>query len=67
MRRDKYYAIKAYQILDNISDEEVAKHLGITVRTLQNKRKGRTDFTLQEGNKLSELLNRPKSEIFLTK
>lgn len=63
----RYYAIPAYQILANMSDREVAKALGISVRTYKNKISGLSDFTSEQGRKLGKLFNTSQDNLFLTR
>lgn len=59
-----YYKIKGYQILNQISDEQAAKALGVCVRTFCEKRDGYSDFTLSQGDVLSEILGQSKDVLF---
>lgn len=62
----EYYAVKGHQILKRVSDEDIARELNISVRTYREKVKGYYDFSLQEGEKLSRLLDVGKDDLFLT-
>ena len=64
-KHPEYYAIKPYQKLKKLSDEDVAAHLGITKRTYNDKINGYSDFTNSQGEKLAEILGKSQSEIFL--
>lgn len=61
-----YYAIPAYQILSKKSPDEIAKMLGISVRTYKDKIIGYSDFKANEASKLCEILGKSMDEIFLT-
>lgn len=65
-KHPKYYAVKAYQMLEKLSDDDVADFLGITKRTYNDKVNGYSDFTPSEGLALATLLNKTQGEIFLT-
>lgn len=66
IKHPEYYAIKAYQILEKISDEEMATLLGMTKRTYCDKVKGYADFTPAEGIAIAKFLHKTQDEIFLT-
>lgn len=61
-----YYALKAYQMLEKLTDEDMAGYLGVTKRTYSDKVNGYSDFTPAEAIAISEKLNRSQDEIFLT-
>lgn len=61
-----YYALKAYQLLEKITDEDMAEYLGVTKRTYTDKVNGYSDFTPSEAIAISKKLKRTQSEIFLT-
>lgn len=61
-----YYAIKAYQILNKKTDEQMAEILHISKRTYTDKVNGYSDFTNMQGNVLAEVFHKTKDEIFLT-
>lgn len=61
-----YYALKAYQMLEKLSDEEMAEYLGVSKRTYTDKVNGYSDFSPAEAIALSEKLNRSQDDIFLT-
>ena len=48
-KHPKYYAIKAYQTLQRLTDDDMAKYLGVTKRTYCDKVNGYSDFTPAEG------------------
>ena len=64
-KHPEYYAIKAYQILQKLTDDDMAKHLGVTRRTYCDKVNGYSDFTLAEGAMVARILNKTQDEIFL--
>lgn len=66
LKHPKYYAIEGYQILARLSDDDVAKALGMSKRTYLDKRNGYGDFNIAQGDKLSELLQQPRDVLFLT-
>lgn len=63
----KYPLLKGYIELSGMSQEEFCKKIGITTRTLHNKIVGKSDFTMSEVHKITELLNYPAESIFLRK
>jgi len=65
-KHPEYFAIKGYQCLARLSDEDVAEYLGIKARTYKEKVKGYLDFSPAEGIALAKLLNKTQSELFLT-
>lgn len=65
-KHPKYYAIKAYQMLEKLTDDDVADFLGITKRTYNDKVNGYSDFTPAEGLALASLFKKTQGEIFLT-
>ncbi len=65
-KHPEYYAIKAYQILKKLTDDDVAAYLGISKRTFNDKVSGYSDFTLVEGTKMAQLFEKTQDEIFLT-
>ena len=67
LKHGRYFAVKGYQIVAGVTDAELAKALGITVRTLQNKRGGRSDFTASEALIMSKLLNTTQDQLFQTR
>ena len=48
-----------------LSQEEVAKELGISMKTYNLKENGKNDFTLEEAQKLIRLLDCKFEDIFL--
>ena len=67
MKHEPYFAIKGYQIIKQVSDDDISTRLGITTRTLWNKINGRSDFTASEAKILSEMLGVSQASLFLTK
>lgn len=65
-KHPQYYAIKAYQLLAKLSDEDMANKLGMSKRTYKDKINGYADFSSAEGIALSNIFNKPQEEIFLT-
>ena len=65
-KHPRYYAIKAYQLLEKLSDDDVANYLGITKRTYNDKVNGYSDFSPAEGLALATLFKKSQGEIFLT-
>lgn len=65
-KHSPYYRIRAYQILMQVTDQQICDRLHITTRTLQNKKQGRSDFTQKEGLILSEMLGMSQQELFDT-
>lgn len=61
-----YYALKGYQLIKRISDERMAEILEICVRSYRDKRDGYSDFSIPQAQKISEVLDLPTEEIFLT-
>ena len=58
------HRLKAYRALKLLTQTEVAKELGITRESYGQKENGKTEFTLSEIKKISELLGQPVEEIF---
>lgn len=54
--------ISKYQIINGISDELICKRLGITRRTLTNKRNNPDTFTLKEVREVLRYLRVPAEE-----
>lgn len=65
-KHEEYYRIPAYQILSRKSDNEMASLLGVCKRTYKEKITGYSDFTSEQGKKLSEIFGVSQDEIFLT-
>ena len=57
--------LAAFRRYDDISQKEMAAHIGVDERTYHNKENGHTDFKLSEVYLIAEKLNRPISDIFL--
>lgn len=60
----KYVLLKAYQVIKSVDQEEMAKILGITTRTYQNKINGITPFTLDEAKTISDFFGKSIEQIF---
>ena len=56
--------LKALRILKGISQSDTAKYLGISLHSYCNKENCKTNFTLDEAKKLSELFGLTVDEIF---
>lgn len=56
--------IKALRVARDLRQEDVAKILGISLNSYNNKENGRRDFSLQEANSLAELFGYSIEEIF---
>ena len=67
LKHPRYFRIAGYQIVNNLSDEYIAKKLGCSVRTYRDKINGGRDFTVAELIVLSELFDRPAQELISTK
>ena len=65
-KHPEYYAIRAYEILARKNEKACAEHLGISLRTYQDKKAGYSDFTNAQGVALAEFLGQPMSLLFLT-
>lgn len=48
-----------------LSQKQLAKHLGITLRTFNDKINGKTDFSLKEARIVSSYFGKTIEEIFL--
>ncbi len=57
-------SLEAARVNAKMTQSEVAKVLKITVNTLVNWEKGRSEPTIGQARKLSELYNMPLSNIF---
>ncbi len=66
LKHPPYKYFEAYQILANITDEELEKALGLKRRTIKDKINGYYDFTPPEGEVISRLFNQPLDKIFCT-
>lgn len=63
----KYELVHGYIRLAGYTLDEAAKLLNITRRTLDNKIKGNSDFTLSEAMKIKRLVGKSIDEIFIVK
>ncbi len=61
-----YDKLKGLMKENHITQNELAEILGMTVSTLNFKLNGKSDFTIREGKKISELFDKPIDEIFFT-
>lgn len=61
-----YFALRAYQLLERLSDDDMADYLGITKRTYNDKVNGYSDFSPPQAMAIAKKLNRTQDEIFLT-
>lgn len=61
-----YYALKAYQLLAKLTDDDMADYLGVTRRTYTDKVNGYSDFTPAEAVAISKKLDKTQDEIFIT-
>lgn len=59
-----YCKLKGLMTEKNITQAQLAKLLGISVSTLNLKLNGKSDFTIQEGKKISRILNEEVEVIF---
>lgn len=59
-----YCKLKGLMTEKNITQVQLAKLLGISVSTLNQKLNGKSDFTIQEAKKISEILNKEVDVIF---
>lgn len=66
-RHSEYFRIEAYQILAGISDNDMAKRLGCSRRTYQDKISGWADFTATEAKLLSVTLGETQDSLFFTR
>ncbi len=64
---EKYGLVKGYIKLAGYTLEQVAHELKLTRRTLDNKIKGVTDFTLPEALFIRGIVGKSIDEIFLTR
>lgn len=60
----EYVFIPAYQKRKKLTDENMSQKLGMSIRTYRDKVKGYGDFTLTEANKICELLEETKDNLF---
>ncbi|MDD2393524.1 MAG: hypothetical protein PHN99_06270 [Eubacteriales bacterium] len=63
----KYELVYGYIKLAGYTSDEVAHELGITRRTLDNKVRGITDFTLTEAQIIKKIVGKPIDDIFISK
>lgn len=61
-----YDKLKGLMKENHITQAELAEILNMTVSTLNFKLNGKSDFTLKQGKKISELFGKPIDEIFFT-
>lgn len=61
----EYYKIPGYQKLNKISDEEMAKKLGMCKRSYKEKIAGYSDFTVEQGKIIATIFGVSQEEIFL--
>lgn len=56
--------LKAYRVMSDLTQNDMAKLLGISVVAYKNKEWGRAHFTLPESKKIADLFKRPIEQIF---
>lgn len=56
--------LKAYRQMFGFNQENVAKHLGISLHAYHNKETGKTPFTINEAKKLADLFETTVDDIF---
>lgn len=56
--------LKAYRIKYNLTQEDMASKLGISIVAYRNKENGHNQFTLAEAKIISDLFNASITEIF---
>lgn len=61
-----YDKLKGLMKENHITQTELAEVLNITVSTLNFKLNGKSDFTIKEAKKISQLFDKPIDEIFFT-
>ena len=66
VKHPEYYAIPAYMVLAKKSDRDCANLLGVSIRTYKDKIKGFSDFSAEQGRKLSDCLGVTQEQLFLT-
>lgn len=66
IKHPEYYAISAHMTLARRSYEECADLLGISTRTYKEKIRGFSDFSADQGRRLSEFLGVTQEQLFLT-
>lgn len=62
----KYCFLKAYQDTAGFSDKQMADMLDMSERAYADKLRGWSDFSLPQGQFLSELFDASQDQIFLT-
>lgn len=62
----KYFRVRGYQIIRDISDEKMAKELSCSIRTYRDKVHGWNDFSSLEARRVSEILNESQDILFFT-
>lgn len=65
MARVEYNLVKGYLRTAGFTMAATAAELGITQRTLHNKIKGKSEFTLDEALKIKSMVGRSIEDIFL--
>ena len=66
IKHPEYYAISAHMTLARRTYEECANLLGISTRTYKEKIRGFSDFSAEQGRRLSEFLGVTQEQLFLT-
>ena len=59
-----YNKLKGLMTEKDVTQQELAKKLKMSVSTLNFKINGKSDFTIKEARKISLLLEKPMEEIF---
>jgi hypothetical protein len=62
-----YFRVRAHQMLLELSDAEMAKILGCSIRTYLDKVLGWSDFKPLEARTLSDLFGQPQDYLFFTR
>jgi ribosome maturation factor RimP len=65
-KKTPFYFIEPYAKSRNIRLDDLAKQLQMADRTLRNKISRKTQFTIDEINELSRILQTPIAELFKT-
>ena len=55
--------LKSKRVLFDLTQEEIAKELGITIKSYNAKENGKREFTLDEAKKISSLLKLNLNEV----
>ena len=55
--------LKSKRILFNLTQEEIAKEVGINIKSYNLKENGKSEFTLDEAKKISNLLELNLNEV----